>query len=258
MQRHLVMLCMSMLAGCGSGLDAEGERMALAGDGVSTTLEGSFKAGWVVAPAARLSDEALDTTRTIVNTVFGLCASASDVAPRGLSIRFNGLCGIPFSDLRFEGGLSFSERDGSLHIAFDQLHLPSVYISGLIDFTQLPDGSIAWEYQHVSAEVAGHSFTLDGSGSARYSDDRTSVRYDGAGTLTSDEVSVSFVADGIVRQLIGGGCWPGQGSLTVTLSAFGVTRTQVFHYTGHRGVKLDDRGRKLDHDLPDRDCHPLF
>lgn len=256
MQRHLlVMLC--IVSGCDGALDAEGQKMALAGDGVSTTLEGSFKAGWVIAPAADLSDGALDAVKVIVNTVFGLCASAGEVAPHGLSIRFNGNCGIPFSDLRFEGGLSFSEGDGSLHIDFDHLQVPSLQLSGLIDFTQLPDGSIAWEYGHLTANVADQTFTLDGSGSATYSSDRTSVRYDGAGKFTSDEVSVSFVADGIVRQLIGG-CWPGQGSLTITLTALGVTRTQTIHYTGDRGVHLDDRGRTLDHDLPDRDCHTLW
>jgi hypothetical protein len=256
MRRILVILC--TMVGCDNPLDAEGQRMALAGDGVSTALEGGFKAGWVIAPAFDASDEAaiLGAAKIVINTVFAVCASASDV-PHGLSIWFNGNCGVPFSDLRFEGGLSIADADGTLHISFDQLHLPSVQISGLIDFTRFPDGSMAWEYGHLAASVADHDFTLDGSGTVKYSDDRTRVRYDGTGKFVSDEVSVSFVADGIERQLVGG-CWPGQGTLTITLTVLDVTRTQVIHYTGDRKVHLDDKGRSLDHDLPDRDCYAFF
>ena len=70
--------------------------------------------------------------------------SAADV-PHGLSIRFNGRCGVPFTDLRFEGGLSVAAAAGTLHIGFDDLQLPSLHLSGLVDFTRFPDGSIAWE-----------------------------------------------------------------------------------------------------------------
>jgi hypothetical protein len=248
MRKSLVLLC--MLAGCDQPLDAEGQRLALAGDGASTALEGSFKAGWVIAPAADASDEAIEAAKVIVNTVFGLCASAGD-QPHGLSIWFNGHCGVPFTDLRFEGGLAVSAAEGTLHIGFDRLQLPSLYLSGIVDFTRLPDGSIAWEYGHLSASVGGHDFTLDGGGTARYSGDR--VRWDGAGKFASDEVTAAFVASDVERSLVGG-CWPDRGTLTVTMTVVDVTRTLVYHYGGDRGVRVDYKGQTVDHDLPDRDC----
>jgi hypothetical protein len=248
MRKSLVLFC--VLSGCDSTLDAEGQRLALAGDGASTALEGSFKAGWVIAPAAEASDEAIEAAKVIVNTVFGLCASAADV-PHGLALHFNGNCGVPFTDLRFAGGLSVAAAEGTLHIVFDQLQLPSVHLNGLVDFTQFPDGSLAWEYGKLAASLGGQDFTLDGAGTARYSGDR--VRWDGAGKFTSDEVSAGFVASDVERSLVGG-CWPDRGTLTVTMTVADVTRTLVYHYTGDRSVHADWKGRRVDHDLPDRDC----
>src|SRR3989442_11296382 len=109
---------------CGSALGADGKRKALAGDGVSAGLEASFKAGWVITPAQDASSDAIEAVKAVVNTVFSLCASAREPSPpaRGLDIRFNGNCGVPFTDLRFEGGLAIETVDTTLQIGFDRLH----------------------------------------------------------------------------------------------------------------------------------------
>src|SRR5262249_6682491 len=125
MRPALVILC--TLCGCEPTLDEEGRKMAVAGDGVSTGLEAGFKAGWVVSPAAEADQEAISITKDIINDVFGLCAQASSL-PHGLDIRFNGNCGVPLTDLRFEGGLSVEVSEGTLAIAFAHLQLPSIVL----------------------------------------------------------------------------------------------------------------------------------
>jgi hypothetical protein len=260
----LMLVCALATLGCDPDLDAEGQKLALAADGVSTGLEASFKAGWLLAPAAQPNADAIDATRIILNTLFGWCASAEEpVLPaRGLYITFSGRCGVPLTDLRFKGGLGFEvspvEGGGStLAIVFTNLEVPSVALDGRAEFTTLPDGAFAWQFAQMRFKLGNHHFGLDGAGSVLYSSDRTSVRFDGAGRFASDVSSVAWVADGIERRMLAG-CWPERGTLTVSINVLGKERVMIYHYTGDREVRLDDRGRILSHELPDRECRPLF
>src|SRR5262245_28821921 len=201
---RLVLVCALATMGCDPDLDAEGQKLALAADGASTGLEASFKAGWLLAPAAQPNDDAIDATRILLNTLFGLCASAEEPAApaRGLFITFSGRCGVPLTDLRFRGGLGFEvtalEGGGSpLAIVFENLEVPSVALDGRAELTTLPDGALAWQFDRMQFRIGDHRFALDGGGSVVYSSDRTSVRFDGAGRFTADVLSVAYVADGI-------------------------------------------------------------